>query len=499
MKVKEFGLLMPISSLWGNDGIGTLGKSAYNFIDFLKSSGAKVWQVLPTVPTNYGDSPYQSCSSSAVNYYFIDLEDLISRGLLTEEEVKAVTLFYEERRVDYGLQFYNKIELLRKAFSNFNVNEVKFKRFIKKGEFHDFAVFMALKVKFSHKPWTEWDEEFKIYNEERVNEFINSNLNEYHFWLFTQYIFLIQWKNLKNYANKNKIKIMGDIPLYVAYDSVEMWKYGEELFQVDSERKPSFVAGVPPDAFSDEGQLWGNPLYDWERMKKDGYSWWNNRLKTNFKLFDILRIDHFRGFDRYYRIPFGEETAKNGEWVDGPKEDFFKDKLSLNIVAEDLGVIDDGVIRLMKNVAYPGMKVLEFAFDCNLDNPHKPCNYDKNCLCYTGTHDNMPLKQYVLDLNDYDFNRFKEDLTKECKKLKVKASLSSADDICKAIIRLAFKSKANLTILPVWDLLIKGGEARINFPSTVSNANWTYRFLEGELSIKTAKWLKTLAKNSNRI
>ncbi len=499
MKKREFGLLMPISSLPSKEGIGTLGEGAYNFIDFVNKSGANVWQVLPIVPTNYGDSPYQSCCSKALNYYFIDLEDLAKKGLLKKEEIEKTPLSLCARRVDYGLQFNNKIALLRKAFSRFDANSVAFKKFIKEEEYLDFAIFMSLKVKFEHKPWVEWDAEYKIYDTNKVNEYVKNNKEEYLFWLFTQYVFLEQWQSLKKYATKKGVKIMGDIPLYVAFDSVEMWKYGDALFQVDKDRRLSFVAGVPPDAFSKDGQLWGNPLYDWNKMKKDGYLWWNKRLKDSFKLFDVLRIDHFRGFDRYYRVPAQEQTAKNGEWIDGPKEDLFKDKLNWKIVAEDLGVLDDGVIRLMKNVGYPGMKVLEFAFDCNSDNPHKPTNFNRNCLCYTGTHDNMPLKQYIFDLGGYDRAKFVIDLKKECKECGIRAITADSDTTCDTVIRLAFSSKANLVILPMWDALKKGKEARINLPATVSSANWSYRFLEQEFSIALSKRLRTLAKKTNRI
>ena len=382
MRERTCGLLMPISALPSGEGIGTLGSEAYRFVDFMKEAGQRVWQVLPLNPTNYGDSPYQSCCANALNYYFIDLAKLVEEGLLTKREVRAADLGSDARRVDYGKQFYHKIALLKKAFGRFRRTE-DFDSFVKRGEYADFSVFMALKEKFSHRAWTEWDEPYKTYDEEVISAFEKEAREEILFWQFTQYIFLRQWHALQEYVHAAGIRIMGDIPLYLAYDSVEMWKYGSLLFRVDERRTPAAVAGCPPDAFSDDGQLWGNPVYDWEGMKRDGFAWWNKRIEDNLRLFDILRIDHFRGLDRYYAIPYGAPNARVGEWVDGPKEALFADKLGYDIVAEDLGVIDDGVRRLMKYVGYPGMKILEFAFDGRRENEHKPTNCTENYVAYT--------------------------------------------------------------------------------------------------------------------
>lgn len=495
---RNYGILMPISALPSEEGIGTLGGHAYAFIDYLKGAGASIWQVLPLNPTNYGDSPYQSCSSNALNYYFIDLAYLKRDGLLTQEEIESADLKTYDRRVDYGKQFTNKVALLKKAYSRFNGGK-EFDDFVEKGEFADFAVFMALKCKFNHRAWTEWDEEFRRYDEERVNAFIKENNYEVRFWHFTQYKFLQQWNALKAYAHDNGVSVIGDIPLYVAYDSVEVWKYGDKLFRMDEDRKPFGVAGCPPDAFTDDGQLWGNPVYDWEKMKRGGYAWWNKRINDCFKLFDVLRIDHFRGFDRYYSVAPDAENAKNGEWLDGPKEDLFKDKLNLNIVAEDLGVIDDGVRRLMKNVGYPGMKVLVFAFDGSPDNEHKPSNHTENCVCYTGTHDNIPIRQFIEDLSEEALKVYKSDLESECEAVGIEADLSSPESMCQSVVRLAFKSKARTVIIPFWDLLALGGEARINLPSTVSEKNWSWRFKESDFSKESLKFLKTISEKSNRI
>lgn len=494
---RNYGILMPISALPSDEGIGTLGKFAYGFIDYLKEAGASIWQVLPLNPTNYGDSPYQSCSANALNYYFIDLDCLKNDGLLTKEEIEDADLKTQDRRVDYGKQFTQKVALLKKAYSRFKGGK-EFDNFVKKGEFSDFAVFMALKGKFNHCAWTEWSEEFKVYDEKRIKAFIEDNADEVRFWHFTQFKFLEQWNALKAYAHAGGVSIMGDIPLYVAYDSVEVWKYGAKLFRMDENRKPFGVAGCPPDAFTDDGQLWGNPVYDWDKMKLDGYSWWNKRISDCFSLFDILRIDHFRGFDRYYSVAPDAANARDGKWMDGPKEELFNDKLNFNIVAEDLGVIDDGVRRLMKNVGYPGMKVLVFAFDGSPDNEHKPSNYTENYVCYTGTHDNIPIKQYIEDLSDEALEVYKRDLESECEKAGIEADLSSPESMCKSVVRLAFASKAKTVIIPLCDLLSLGGEARINLPSTVSEKNWSWRFKLSDFSAESLNFLKNASEKFDR-
>ena len=492
------GLLMPISSLPSAEGIGTLGKEAYRFLDFMKESGQSVWQVLPLNPTNYGDSPYQSCSSNALNYYFIDLERLAEEKLLFKYEIKAADLGNHPRRVDYGKQFTNKIALLKKAFGRFK-RTAEFESFVKSGEYADFALFMALKEKFGHRAWTEWDEPYKTYDPAVAEAFGREAEEVILFWQFTQYEFLRQWRSLQDYAHALGIQIMGDIPLYLAYDSVEMWKYGDSIFRVDKNRTPAAVAGCPPDAFSEDGQLWGNPVYDWEGMKKDGFSWWNARIEKNLELFDILRIDHFRGFDRYYSIPYGAPNARIGEWVDGPKEALFADKLDLRIVAEDLGVIDDGVRRLMKFVGYPGMKIMEFAFDGSPRNEHKPSNCTENFVAYTGTHDNMPLRQFIDDLSEAERARFTKDLKSQGELLGVRVWTDSSRAMTRSVIRLAYASKANTVLIPVWDLLAMGGESRINLPSTVSPANWSWRFTRKDFSVSAKKFLKTLAIRWDRV
>lgn len=496
-KGRNFGILLPVSSLPSGEGIGTLGTEAYNFIDFLSESGGKIWQVLPLNPTNYGDSPYQSCSSDALNYYFIDLQQLVCDGLLKKGEIVLEELSDSPLKVNYGKQFTQKIALLKKAFSRFDGGS-EFEDFVNRGEYSDFAVFMAIKQKFNHVAWTEWEQPFGVYDEDTIAKFVEENKTEYLFWQFTQFIFLKQWNVLKSYANSKGVSIMGDIPLYVAYDSVEVWKYGEKLFKVNANRKLKCVAGCPPDGFTEDGQLWGNPVYNWEEMRNDGYAWWKARIEKCFKLFDVLRIDHFRGFDRYWEVPAGDSTARYGLWEDGPKEELFKDILGYKIVAEDLGVIDDGVRRLMKNVGYPGMKVLEFAFDGKADNEHKPSNHTENFVCYTGTHDNMPLKQYIDDLSEEQRAVFAEDVVKESGILNITAKTATSKELCRSVVELAFASKSDTAIVPVWDLLALGGEARINEPSTVSDKNWSRRFLKEDFSKELSGYLKKVSKRSKR-
>ncbi len=492
------GLLVPVSSLPSEEGIGTLGRGAFAFLDFLAESAQHIWQVLPLNPTNYGDSPYQSCCANALNYYFIDLRLLREEGLLTEEELRC-DFGSNPLRVDYGKLFRNKIAVLKRAFSRFDVENPAFRAFVEEGEYADFALFMALKENFGHAAWTEWEEPYRTYHEEVASAFAREHASEIAFWQFTQFEFLRQWDAVLSYAHARGISVMGDIPLYIAYDSVEMWKYGSEIFRVDERRIPEAVAGCPPDAFSEDGQLWGNPVYNWAHMKEDGYRWWNRRIAANLRLFDILRIDHFRGFDRYYAVPYGAKNARLGSWEDGPKEALFADKLNLRIVAEDLGVIDDGVRRLMKNVGYPGMKIMEFAFDGNPENEHKPTNCTENFVVYTGTHDNMPLRQYIEDLSEKELAAFREDLAKECRALGVRKNCKDAPAMTRTVIRLAYACRANTVIIPLWDVLALGGDSRINLPSTVSPKNWSRRFLPTDFGKNAKKLLKTLAIRSNRV
>lgn len=497
--VRQAGILMPVSSLPSSVGIGTLGKGAYAFVDWLQSAGMRVWQVLPLLPTGYGDSPYQSCASNALNYYFIDFDILAEEGLLKKEEYENIPWSEDERRVDYGQQFAHKIQVLKKAFLRFDKKDTAWLAFLQQGEYADFALFMALKSKFAYAPWTAWDEPYKNGETETLNAFFEENADELAFWQFTQYIFLKQWSALRAYANERGIQIMGDMPIYLSSDSVEMWKYRRQLFMLDEDGNPALCAGVPPDAFSEDGQLWGNPVYDWAKMKKDGYAWWKQRIEDAFaSQFDIIRIDHFRAFDRFFAIPIDAETAKEGEWLDGPKSALFEEFKGYAIVAEDLGVIDDGVRTLLKETGYPGMKVFEFAFDGNPENEYLPSKYNENCVAYTGTHDNDTLKAFIENMGSGERKAFEKILEEECLLADVAYLTETVEEECKSIIELLFSSKANLVIVPMHDVARFGTEARLNAPSTLSLQNWTFRFLSSDFGRRKAAWLQELVQTYKR-
>ncbi|MBQ9730224.1 MAG: 4-alpha-glucanotransferase [Clostridia bacterium] len=493
---RKSGVLMPISSLPSKYGIGDLGKSAYRFVDYLCKCGAKVWQVLPLLPTGYGDSPYQSCSADALNYYFIDFEALEKAKLLSKTDYQYIDWGNDRRRVDYGKLFTHKAAVLKKAFYRLDKENAEWQAFLTEGKYFDFAVFMTLKVKNDYRSWEEWGE-FAEYDEEKVAKFVEENEEEVLFWQFTQFIFLKQWQRLKAYANKKGISIMGDMPIYLSADSVENWKYRKEMFLVGEDGKPSLKAGVPPDAFSDDGQLWGNPVYDWAKMKESNYSWWKDRIAYALSLFDIVRIDHFRGFDRFYAVPSDSDTAKVGEWMQGPSDELFTDLKGAAIVAEDLGMIDDSVREMMKKVGYPGMKVLEFAFDGNPQNDHLPSNYGENCVAYSGTHDNMPLRGYLEELSHEDYETYVHCLLRECSFAGVYCGRNTPVEVCQSTLRLLYASKANLVVVPMQDLLCYGAESRINEPST-AGGNWTFRFIKADFKGDVARFARSLAKKYHR-
>ena len=495
---RKAGILMPVSSLPSNEGIGTLGNGAYRFIDWLSNANMKIWQVLPLLPTGYGDSPYQSYASDALNYYFIDLERLEQDGLLERADYQDIVWSDDIRRVDYGKLFVCKAEILKKAFARFDKTTEDWLAFLNEKRYLDFAVFMSLKTKFSYEPWTDWDTEYKLYDETRIREYVEENLADVEFWQFTQYLFLKQWKALMQYAHEKGVSIMGDMPIYVSYDSVEAWKYGKDLFMIDENGDLSMLAGVPPDAFSEDGQFWGNPVYDWEKLKKTDYRWWKDRIRYAFTLYDILRIDHFRAFDRFYAIPTYAETAKEGEWLDGPKAELFEDMKTCAIVAEDLGIIDDGVRELLKVTGYPGMKVFEFAFDGNSENEYLPTLYNANSVAYTGTHDNDTLRSFIEGMDKTERKNFEDRLEGECLKMDVAYVTETIEDECKSIVELLFASKSNTVIIPMHDTLFFGEEARLNAPATVSNRNWTFRFIETDFKNRTAAWLKELTETYDR-
>jgi len=509
MKQRYAGILLPITALPSPYGVGTLGAQAKKFVNFLVHSKQTVWQVLPLVPTGYGDSPYASSCAIAGSPYLIDIEELIARGLLTEKEAEEYSCAADGEgigRVNYEALFYRRIPLLKIAFSRFDRNDPTFKAFLEEGEYADFAAFMAIKEAHGWRALSTWEEKYRTRDAAALEAFLSENADAVLFWQFTQYEFFRQWKELKDYANARGVEIMGDMPLYVSEDSAEVWAH-PELFLLNGDGAPTEVAGVPPDYFSEDGQLWGNPLYDWEKMKADGYSWWTARLQKALSMYDIVRIDHFRGFDRFYAIPAGSKNAKVGRWCDGPKESLFEGKKDWKIIAEDLGILDDGVYRLMRNVGYPRMKVLEFAFDGNPEQEFKPSNYESdNCVVYTGTHDNATFIEFLQDLDTDARDVFYKDLASECKKARKRfaycpCQVNDPETMQRArtaTVRLAYGCCAKYVILPLQDLLGTGAESRMNTPGTLSDRNWSWRYEEKDLTGALAGKLARMVKKANR-
>ena len=472
------GVLCHISSLWGKYGIGSLGKEAYEFADFLKSARVKYWQILPLVQTGMGDSPYSSVCCNSGNPYFIDLEDLAEQGLLSKDELENNEAFAGD--VDYDNLYNTRYKTLKTAFLRFDKDGEEFKNFVESGEFDAYATFMSLCEKFGGSV-LNFPEEYRDYNGEAVSKFREEVYEtDYLFWQFLQFQFSKQWKKLKNYVNSLGIKIIGDIPLYVAFDSADVWEH-PELFQLDEDLNPAKVAGVPPDYFCKTGQLWGNPLYDWEKMAEDGYGWWVERIRKASSLYDVIRIDHFRGLDRYYAIPADADTAETGEWLDGPKAKLFwqvREKLGdVPMIAEDLGFMDEGVEQLRAATGFPGMKIALFAFDGNTDNEYLPHNMNENCVAYTGTHDNATTLGLLEKMTEAQFKVFKKRLRAEMKEIGLVLPFVTREEAALALVALTLASPANLAVIPVQDLLGLDDEARMNIPSTVGG-NWRFRLIE---------------------
>jgi 4-alpha-glucanotransferase len=470
-------MLLPIASLPSKYGIGSFSKSAYEFIDSLKKAGQKYWQILPVGPTGYGDSPYQSFSTFAGNPYFIDPDTLVEDGLLTKEEAEGYDFGDNPRYIDYEKIYRSRFRMLRLAYGRSNIKKDKrFAAFRKENAFwlEDYALYTAVKDSFGNVSWKEWAEDIKLRRPRALDTCRKKLKEDIEFYKFIQYLFTRQWTLLKKYANDNGIRIIGDIPIYVAFDSADTWSH-PELFQLDEKQNPTAVAGCPPDAFALTGQLWGNPLYRWETHKKTGYEWWLSRISYSFKLYDAVRIDHFKGFDEYYSIPYGDKTAQFGHWEKGPGLEFFRtidEKLGkLDIIAEDLGYITESVRELLRNTGYPGMKVLEFAFDSREDSDYLPHNYDKNCVVYTGTHDNDTILGWFRSIKAEDRAMALQYINRKP---------GNNKNIHWDFIRLAQQSVAKLCVIPVQDYLGLASEARINTPSTVGD-NWKWRLLEGEL------------------
>lgn len=487
---RSSGILLPISSLPSKYGIGTFGKEAFEFVDFLHKAGQKFWQILPIGPVSYGDSPYSPFSVYAGNPYYIDLDSLIEKGVLENRQTSV--FLHDDCYIDYEKQFNNRYELLRKAYDN---SDGKYNSIIEKFKIDNnwvcnYALFMALKYKNNQKPWYKWDALEAKRDERTIDNAIEELKEEINYWVFLQYLFYEQYFKLKDYANHKGIKIIGDLPIYAAEDSVDVWA-NNEIFMMDGNKSPIMVAGVPPDNFSDEGQLWGNPVYNWGYLKETHYQWWINRIKWSFELYDAVRIDHFRGFDEFWAVKYGLLNAIKGKWLPAYGNDLFDNvKLilgDLNIIAEDLGIITESVIKLKHNAGFPGMKIIQFAFDENLNNPYLPKNYEENCVAYTGTHDNDTLKGWF-DSLDSD------------KKDEVRKSLNIIDtnNINYNIIKVLYDSKANICIIPLQDFLSIGSEGRINTPSTLGG-NWTWRVKKYLLTEELANKIKNMVTESNRI
>lgn len=488
--MRESGVLLPISSLPSKYGIGSFSKEAYEFVDFLKKAGQKKWQVLPLGPTSYGDSPYQSFSTFAGNPYFIDLEELIRTGLLTREECGSCDFGKQEDAVDYGKLYQERNRILRLACSRFEPEKAEgYPEFCRENAYwlEDYSLFMALKEAHGGKSWDHWEEPLRKREPEALLAFRRKNTRKIAYYWFEQYLFRRQWDRLHHYAAEQGIGIIGDIPIYVAFDSADTWA-NPELFQLDEELHPVAVAGCPPDAFSATGQLWGNPLYDWKHHAGTGYQWWISRIAWCLKLYDVLRVDHFRGFDAYYAIPAGEPTAEHGHWEKGPGIRLFEALSqqigSMNIIAEDLGYLTDSVRELVQKTGFPGMKVLQFAFDSREESDYLPHNYDKNCVVYTGTHDNDTVRGWYEVLNRDD-----KELAMEYMNIRH----TPLEEVHWDFVRLALASVANLCVIPVQDYLGLGSGARINTPSTLGK-NWKWRLKPGQLDDRLAEQIRRMTK-----
>lgn len=486
--MRKSGVLLPISSIPSRYGIGTFSKESYEFVDFLQQAGQKLWQILPLGPTGYGDSPYQSFSTFAGNPYYIDLEEFIEKGLLTEKECREADFGDSSGYVDYEKIFHSRFQLLRKAYERSSILDDKdFCDFVQENSFwlEDYCLYMAIKDSMNGASWITWEENIKLRRKEAMERCKAALAEEIHCYQFQQYFFQKQWNKLKQYANEKGIEIVGDIPIYVALDGADTWA-NTELFQLDQEGIPTAVAGCPPDAFSATGQLWGNPLYRWYYHKETGYDWWVKRIAHCFKLYDVVRIDHFRGFDEYYAIPWGAETAETGHWEKGPGMGFFhtlEEKLGKRqVIAEDLGFLTESVIQLVENTGYPGMKILQFAFDSREESDYLPHNYVRNSVCYTGTHDNDTTPHWFSALNEHDKNFAKRYM-----------NLEDDNMACWELIRLAHASVADTCIIPLQDYLELGEEARMNVPSTLGT-NWKWRLDEGRLTEELAERLKKLTR-----
>lgn len=487
------GILMPVFSLPSPHGIGTFGAAAYEFADFLAASGQSYWQVLPLNPTGFGDSPYQCFSSAAGNPYFIDLDMLVDDGLLTADEVQKSDFCGELRRIDYGKLFSLRLPLLRLAAErNIRRNTAEVEQFSRccSTQIYDYAVFTALKTHFGMKPWTEWNAGKAMPKQLVPAEFVESQADEIRLQLSIQQLFFKQWNRLKNYVNQLGIGIIGDVPIYVALDSADCWANSRH-FMLDESFVPTDVAGVPPDYFSPTGQLWGNPLYNWEIHASENYAWWAERLQCAQKLYDVVRIDHFRGFESFWAVPFGETTAENGRWLPAPGMDFVnavKKRLpGLSFIAEDLGFLTPEVHELVKNSGFPGMSILQFGFNPDANSDYLPHRVAENRVYYTGTHDNAPIMQWFAEASESE-RRFAEQYL----------ALNAAEGINWGMIRGGMCSPAGIFIAQMQDVLGLSAEGRVNTPG-VASGNWQWRMLPHECSAALAEKLREYTRMYGRL
>ena len=490
---RSSGILLPISSLPSPYGIGSFGKAAYDFADFLKAAGQKYWQLLPLGPTSYGDSPYQSFSTYAGNPYFIDLDLLIKDKLLTKDEVGACNWGGNPRYVDYGKIYESRFALLAKAKARgFTRDRDAVKAFEEENKLWlpDYALFMALKRRFGMAAWSEWpDEDARMRDVKAVEKYRSELSDDVELFTYIQYLFYKQWGALKKYINGLGIRIIGDLPIYVAMDSADVWAE-PKMFRLDGHRVPTEVSGVPPDYFSEDGQLWGNPLYDYDAMERDGFGWWIRRVGGAEKLYDVIRIDHFRGFESFWAVPFGEKTARKGKWVKGPGMKLVGTLTgwfhSLEFIAEDLGYPTPEVAQMLRDSKLPGMKVLEFAFNPNEPSDYLPHLYQENCVCYTGTHDNAPLALWREEADEEDIAFAKKYL-----------GLNEKEGFNRGVIRGGMGSVARLFVAQMQDYLELGRYHRMNTPG-VLGGNWEWRMLPGEADEKLARRIGKLTKMYGR-
>ena len=484
---------MPMSSLPSPYGIGTMGKSAYSFVDFLKAAGQKYWQLLPLGPTSYGDSPYSSFSTYAGNPYYIDLDLLIRDGLLKKAEVESVDWGRDPQRVDYGKIFEARFRVLRLAFARGEKFRQQVEAFRRENAWwlENYALYMAVKAHFGMLSWTQWpEEEIRLHKPEAVERYREQLREDVDFYVFLQFLFFRQWEALRAYALKKGVRFIGDVPIYVALDSADVWSE-PHFFQLDGENVPTEVAGVPPDAFTEDGQLWGNPLYNWEAMKADGYGWWIRRIDGVKKLYDVIRIDHFRGFESYWAVPYGETTAKNGHWKPGPGMDlvgvltsWFAD---LEFIAEDLGYTTPEVQKLLEDSKLPGMRILEFAFDAHGESDYLPFHCPVNSVCYVGTHDNETVRGWlkVTPAGDRKYAARYMHLTGD-------------EGWCWAFIRTGMGTASRLFVAQMQDVLELPGSCRMNTPG-IPSGNWQWRMKPDALSKELAKKLRSYTETFRRI